>query len=188
MFVPEAPVSPVSSFAERAITYSTLDAMLGDVHVFRYWTAFAVLLILWGLVWFVRHILPVGDNVNTVAQDTSAVEGANVPHRKFWGGSTGGVTGTSGGAVVPRHNRLDRANEMLRDLTLLLLGALTWNTFARAGTRSVEILAWIYVAISIFWLVFEVAMEHRLGRFVFGIVTFGIALAIIGIGWSFGWF
>ncbi|KAF7724323.1 hypothetical protein EC973_001169, partial [Apophysomyces ossiformis] len=39
-------------------------------------------------------------------------------------------------------NRVAGAHDMLRDLVLMLLSVLTLNTFARASTRAVMILAW----------------------------------------------
>ncbi|RUP31950.1 hypothetical protein BC936DRAFT_138600 [Jimgerdemannia flammicorona] len=174
------------------------SGFLSDYHVRRQWIAFFVLWLLWGFTWFVRHAFPgstrtaaPGDRVNAVDADADAsAANTTVPatgtHSK-WG--LGGSSRYSGdgygyGGIAGRGNR---AHDVLRDLVLLLLSALLVNTLAQGSTYAVEILAWIFVAFAIVWTIFEASYESRIARFFFGLVFFGITVAIFSLAFHEGW-
>ncbi|KAI9476017.1 MAG: hypothetical protein EXX96DRAFT_575453 [Benjaminiella poitrasii] len=85
-------------------------------------------------------------------------------------------------------NRLNRAHDMLRDLVLMLLSVLTLNTFARASTRAVMIIAWIFVAFAVVYFIVEASYEHRYLRLVYSLTFYGLGLAVVGLAYAQGFY
>ncbi|KAJ2956327.1 hypothetical protein NQZ79_g7792 [Umbelopsis isabellina] len=140
------------------------------------WTAFFALWLLWGLFWFLRHAF--GD-----AHQVDADAEANTKSR--WHVGTTHAVYSNNPSIL--QSRLSRGSEVLGDLVVLLLAALAINTFAGGITHAVMILSWIFFGFAVFWAVFEAAVEHHIARFVFGLIFYGIAIAIAALGYRYGW-
>lgn len=126
------------------------------------WIAFSTLWIFWGFAWVVRYAF--GSLSATVNPDD-----------KSWS--------------VTIFNRLNRACDMLRDLTLLLLSAEILNTFARASTRAVMIITWFFFVVAILYFAFEVSYgQHRRLRFMFSLIFYSLGLAIAGLAFQQGFY
>ena len=61
------------------------------------------------------------------------------------------------------------------------------NSLARGSGKAVEILSWIITAIAVVWLLLELFVDNRFVRTAFGLVEFGLLLAIFGLSYSVGW-
>ncbi|KAG0164379.1 hypothetical protein DFQ28_010516 [Apophysomyces sp. BC1034] len=168
--------------------FEPIQIFLIDWHVRVTWIAFLTLWVFWGAAWFTRHAFG-GDEIAltptsthpVVAPTTTAGEPSADPeapgNKRFapaWGTSI--------------WNRLIGANDLLRDLVLMLLSVLTINTFARASTRAVMILAWIYVALAFVVFFIETAVQHRFLRLFYSLVFYAICLAIIGLAYAEGFY
>ncbi|KAI8991329.1 hypothetical protein BDF20DRAFT_844119 [Mycotypha africana] len=185
-----------------------IQLYLTDWHVRVTWIAFMTLFVLWGLAWWVRNAFG-GDKstIAPVATTTTTTTGTVDPTLTNDPNRTGAVTdpeigGTAGTTTTTGHtkyatapswtqnafNRLNRAHDLLRDLVLMLLSALCINTFARASTRAVMILAWIFVAFAIVYFFVEAGYEHRYLRLVYCCIFYGIALAIVGLAYAQGFY
>jgi hypothetical protein len=187
-----------------------IQTYLVDWHVRVTWIAFMTLWVLWGLAWFIRNAFG-GDSgsthVNTIqsnAQISAANDGSNLnndPNHVATDPETGGIANTSGthhhkntkplaapAWSVNVFNRLNRAHDMLRDLVLMLLSVLTLNTFARASTRAVMIIAWIFVAFAIVYFIVEASYEHRYLRLVYSLTFYGLGLAVVGLAYAQGFY
>ncbi|KAL7328046.1 hypothetical protein PS15p_206374 [Mucor circinelloides] len=189
-----------------------IQTFLTDWHVRVTWIAFMTLWVLWGLAWFIRNAFG-GDSasthVNTI-QSSAQIAAANDvshlnndPNHVVTDPETGGVAGTTATNGVHHKktqylaapawsvnvfNRLNRAHDMLRDLVLILLSVLTLNTFARASTRAVMIIAWIFVAFAIVYFIVEASYEHRYLRLVYSLTFYGLGLAVVGLAFAQGFY
>lgn len=153
--------------------FLSMSDFLLDWHVRVGWIAFSVLWLLWACSWVFRHIFggdtAPGNAVvtdptatNTTAAGTAGATGtAGTTDPEVAGGATGTnpavapTTTTAGNNKMAGFlgraptwgqkifNRLDRGQELLRDLVLMLLSVMVINTFARGSTRGVMILAWL---------------------------------------------
>ncbi|KAI9317526.1 hypothetical protein BX666DRAFT_1938107 [Dichotomocladium elegans] len=148
---------------------------LTDRSVRSYWIAFFTQWVLWGLVYFIRHIFgyDAAERPATSAEPEATEEGK--PRKRFAMGA--GSFGT----------RLNHAHRVLMENTLLLLSVLVLNTFAAGSTRAVMILTWIYFALTAIVAFSEVGYGHRFVRFVYSAVFYAITLAIGGLAFSHGW-
>ncbi|KAI9263782.1 hypothetical protein BY458DRAFT_438541 [Sporodiniella umbellata] len=154
-----------------------ISDFLYDWHVRVGWIAFSTLWVLWGISWFVRNAFG-GDNliaidsgvVNPESNETTAFNTAS--HEKkllpapVWS--------------VGIYTRLDRSNDVLRDLVLMLLSVLSLNTFARGSTRAVMILAWIFTTFAVIYSLVEASYERRFIRLLYSVNFYGISFAIVG--------
>jgi hypothetical protein len=193
-----------------------VQSFLQDRHVRTTWIAFMTLWVFWGLAWFVRNAFG-GDTsatqVNTIQSSgqiaadptlrnnaTSTVDpetGAPVNANTDPNATTAATTGTHHKKVAPLaapawslkiFNRLNRAHDLLRDLVLMLLSVLTLNTFARASTRGVMIIAWIFVALAFITFVIEASYEHRYLRLLYTLAFYALGLAIVGLAYARGFY
>jgi hypothetical protein len=190
--------------------YLSMSDFLLDWHVRVGWIAFSVLWLLWALAWVFRHIFG-GDTApgNAVVTDptTANTTAAGTTDPEVAGGATGATATTAApnttGAGNNKmagflgraptwgqkiFNRLDRAQELLRDLVLMLLSVMVINTFARGSTRGVMILAWIFLAFAVVLTFVESAIAHRFIRFSYALIFFVIALIILGFAWAQGFY
>jgi hypothetical protein len=200
---------------DRPRTLLPIQDFLDDWHVRATWIAFMTLWVFWGLSWFVRNAFG-GDSSTHVQNIQSSAQIAADPtlHNNPNQTGTTAVDPESGAPVadpnvattatpVTTHkvaplpapawsvkvfNRLNRAHDLLRDLILMLLSVLTLNTFARASTRAVMIIAWFYVGFAFVTFVIEASYEHRYLRFVYTLVFYALALAIAGLAFAEGFF
>ncbi|KAI7901495.1 uncharacterized protein BX663DRAFT_514624 [Cokeromyces recurvatus] len=184
---------------------------LVDWHVRVTWIAFMTLWVLWGLAWFSRHAFggdasthyqnanystQVGHDPNVTTTTDPELGGVGV------GANTTTAQGTTAGYNNTAHkqplsapawsvnifNRLNRAHDMLRDLVLMLLSVLTLNTFARASTRAVMIIAWIFLAFAVIYFVVEASYEHRYLRLLYALTFYGLGLAVVGLAYAQGFY
>jgi hypothetical protein len=70
----------------------------------------------------------------------------------------------------------------------MLLSVLTLNTFARASTRGVMIIAWFFVALSFVTFAIEATYEHRYLRLVYTLIFYALGLAIVGLAYAKGFY
>lgn len=166
-----------------------IQTFLDHPHVRTTWIAFMTLWVFWGLTWFVRNAFG-GDssggqrdiqssgNATTVDPETGAAT-ANPVHKNA-------APLSAPAWSVGIFNRLNRAHDLLRDLTLMLLSVLTLNTFGRASLRGVMILAWIFVALAFVTFAIEATYEHRYLRLLYTLAFYGMGLAIVGLAYSKG--
>lgn len=185
----------------------SIQTYLVDWHVRVTWIAFMTLWVFWGLAWFIRNAFG-GDSgsthVNTIqssAQIAAANDGSNLnndPNRIATDPETGGIANANHHKntqplaapawSVNVFNRLNRAHDMLRDLVLMLLSVLTVNTFARASTRAVMVIAWIFVAFAVVYFIVEASYEHRYLRLVYSLTFYGLGLAVVGLAFAQGFY
>lgn len=109
-----------------------LNLFVRNSNVRSSWIAFFSLWVLWGLSYFLRHIV---DPEPPIIQqqrpgDTEAVVGT----------TTTGNKRTKNDSLA---DRLRRSHDVLFENTLLLLSVLTLNTFGDGATRSVMVLSWM---------------------------------------------
>jgi len=116
-----------------------------------------------------------GSYVNNTTTDTAATRPGNVREK-----------GTHRG-VDSFYDRVARAANLARDLTLFLLIGLTVNSIAHGAGMSVLILAWIFFALSMIWLGLVLVFEHFIVDVILGTILFGIILAILSIAYHYGW-
>ncbi|KAI8077881.1 uncharacterized protein BX664DRAFT_369559 [Halteromyces radiatus] len=154
---------------------SDFSLFMMDPNVKMYWVAFFSLLAYWGLVWFLRHVF--GDGHYSSGVNTRTTEdGVAVPQNTD---ATGGYRGwIQRPGTSNAHNRLTRASQVLGDLILMLLSVLVLNTIGQSRTRIVMILTWVFFGFAVFWSIFEAAKESHVARFLFGMIFYGIVLAI----------
>ncbi|KAJ8656347.1 hypothetical protein O0I10_007912 [Lichtheimia ornata] len=138
------------------------------------WIAFFTLWVLWGLVYFVRHVFGEDTEKPAPAQDSEQA-GESKPTKKKWR-PEGGFG-----------SRLANAHRVLFENTLLLLGVLVLNTFGGASTRAVMILTWIFFALTVIVAFTEIGYGHRFIRFLYSAAFFGITLAIGALAFQQGW-
>ncbi|CAO3590083.1 unnamed protein product [Absidia cylindrospora] len=160
-----------------------------DPNVKMYWVAFFSLLAYWGLLWFLRHAFGDCHHQN---------EEESMPSIKSPAGRTGEESAppinapTGYGRWVQHpdttnaHQRLGRASRVLGDLILMLLSVLILNTIGQGNSRIVMILTWIFFGFAVFWSIFEAAKESHLARFLFGMIFYGIMLAIGALAFIYG--
>lgn len=194
-----------------------VEYYLSDWHVRVTWIAFMTLWVFWGLAWFIRfafggdtHSVPaLNIQSSQVAADNAAVHHTNAVDPGAIDPETGAPVGTTTAAgttttnvhhnkkfapmtapawSVNIFNRLNRAHDMLRDLVLILLSVLTLNTFARASTRAVMIIAWIFVAFAAVYFAIEASYEHRYIRLLFSLIFYGLGLTVVGLAYAQGFY
>lgn len=95
-------------------------------------------------------------------------------------------TRIGGGGLMTVFNSFNRSHDMLRDLLLMLLTVMVLNTFARGLTRAVAVLAWLFFAFAAAFALFEGIFAHRFARLAYSVIFFGLALAIGGIAFAWG--
>ncbi|KAI8087956.1 uncharacterized protein B0P05DRAFT_464825 [Gilbertella persicaria] len=176
-----------------------IQPFLTDWHVRATWIAFMTLWVFWGLTWFVRnafggdsstHAHNVQSNTHQISHDpalnstadpeTAATANTTTDHKK------GFLPAPAWSVKV--FNRLNRAHDMLRDLVIMLLSVLTLNSFARASTRAVMIIAWLFVAFAFVYFVLEVSVEHRYLRLLYSLTFYALGLAIVGLAYAQGFY
>jgi hypothetical protein len=62
------------------------------------------------------------------------------------------------------------------------------NTFARASTRAVMILAWFIVAWAVIFFFAELFIDNRYARFAYAFILFGMYLAMGGLAFKQGFY
>ncbi|KAH8554975.1 hypothetical protein BGW37DRAFT_481918 [Umbelopsis sp. PMI_123] len=179
------------------------------------WAATFATFVLWGTTWFMRHAfgqadeVAFGPNVGGYGTKRSGVD-PELGQTSAGGGpamtttdntnvgTTAGTTGTTaynedparlgGGASTLQnvYNRMQRSHDMLRDLTLMLLFVMVLNSFAKGLTRAAAILTWIYFGFAVIFAVVESLVAHKYARLIYSLVFFGIALAIGGGAFAYG--
>ncbi|KAI8638026.1 hypothetical protein BD408DRAFT_423559 [Parasitella parasitica] len=190
----------------------SIESYLYDWHVRVTWIAFMTLWVLWGLAWFIRnafggdsgstHIHTIQSNAQVAAtHDVSNLN--NDPNHIVTDPENGGIATTANANAVHNKNakylaapawsvnvfnRLNRAHDMLRDLVIMLLSILTLNTFARASTTAVMIIAWVFVAFAVVYFVVEASYEHRYLRLVYSLTFYSLGLAVVGLAFAQGFY
>lgn len=170
--------------------FQDFGAFIGDGYIRSSWIAFLTLWVLWGFLYVIRHAF--GDPYNNVpnvnatgaaAPATADEEAAASKSGRFGflnrfggGGATGGIA-----------SRIWAAHRLLRDNILMLLSVLVLNTYSRGSTRGVFILSWIFFAFTVFFVIVEVVIGHRLVRLGYSIIFYALALAIAGLAFQIGW-
>ncbi|ORZ00477.1 hypothetical protein BCR43DRAFT_511477 [Syncephalastrum racemosum] len=141
------------------------------------WAAMFTLFILWGIVWFVRHVFTDSNATGDVQQPT------NPPP------PSGDQRPQLPRVIETPKTRLYRSADTLRDSSLLLLIALTFNETVTVGpTLSVLVLSWIYVLITVIYAGVIGGISHNVAHFVLSLLTFAIALVIAAIAFGHGFF
>ncbi|KAL0088576.1 hypothetical protein J3Q64DRAFT_1819612 [Phycomyces blakesleeanus] len=160
-----------------------MNAFLLDWHVRVTWIAWMTLYVFWGAAWFSRHAF---DNSNESDLSTGVHSGTADP------ALDGQDVANHHKTVQPPSwsrgicNRLNRAHDMLRDQVFMLGSVLTLNTFARASTRAVMILSWIYVAFAFIMFFVEAGYKNGYVRFLYSLLFYGIGLTICGLAYRQG--
>jgi len=94
-----------------------------------------------------------------------------------------------GGGLSDIFLRINRSSEMLRDLLLMLLSVMVLNSFGKGLTRAVAVIAWIFFGLAVIFALLESFLGHRFLRLAYTLIFFGLALAIGGIAFAYGfWF
>ena len=169
--------------------FQDCGAFIGDGYIRSSWSAFLTLWVLWGFVYVFRHAF--GDpytavpNVNATgaaAPATADEEAAAAKSGRF--GFLNRFGGNAPGGIA---SRMWSAHRLLRDNILMLLSVLVINTYSRGSTRGVFILSWIFFAFTVFFVIVELVVGHRLIRLGYSIIFFALALAIVGLAFQIGW-
>ncbi|CEG79764.1 hypothetical protein RMATCC62417_14193 [Rhizopus microsporus] len=153
-----------------------INAFVEDWHVRVTWIAFMTLWVFWGLVWIFRNFFVTSPTVSA-SPDANATTDAEVSNKKFFGAANGSFAG-----------RLDRAHQIVKDALFSLLCLLAMNSFARASTRAVMILAWFFTAFAVFWFVVELVVDNRHVRLLYSVIFYGLGLAIAGLAFKQGFY
>jgi hypothetical protein len=160
-------ITPISNFVE-------------DWHVRVTWIAFMTLWVFWGLIWIVNSYF-VGDVIAAAAPEGNAIAtDAEVPHKTF------GLSAPAINATFAA--RIGRGHQTVKDALFSLLCLLSLNTFARASTYAVMILAWFYVAFAVVWFLAELVIDSRIMRVTYTLIFYALGLAIAGLAYKQGFF
>ncbi|KAL7313315.1 hypothetical protein PS15m_007076 [Mucor circinelloides] len=161
--------------------YATETDFVEDWHVRVTWIAFMTLWVIWGLLWVVRSYF-VGQDISNVTEPeaTSASENGfakklHIPSPNF----------AVSGSFAPR---LEKGYQVVKDSLFSLLCLLSMNSFARASTRAVMILAWFFVAFAVFWFIAELVVDNRYMRVIYSTIFYALGLAIGGLAYKQGFF
>ncbi|CAO3615138.1 unnamed protein product [Mucor fragilis] len=166
----------------RNLIYATETDFVQDWHVRVTWIAFMTLWVIWGLIWVVRSFF-VGQVASATTTNPEAAAGSadpEVAHKKF-----SMKTPVINGTFAPR---LERGYQVVKDALFSLLCLLSMNTFARASTYAVMILAWFFVAFAVFWFAVELVVDNRYVRVLYTTIFYGLGLAIGGLAYKQGFF
>ncbi|KAL9543346.1 hypothetical protein PS6_009328 [Mucor atramentarius] len=153
-----------------------------DWHVRVTWIAFMTLWVIWGLIWVVRSFFvgQVASAGTTNPEAATTAADPEVAHKKF-----SMKTPVINGTFAPR---LERGYQVVKDALFSLLCLLSMNTFARASTYAVMILAWFFVAFAVFWFAVELVVDNRYVRVLYTTIFYGLGLAIGGLAYKQGFF
>lgn len=153
-----------------------------DWHVRVTWIAFMTLWVFWGLVWTVRSYF-VGDATKPVVTEPDAAAttaDAETAHKKFGMSKLSVNSGFAG--------RIERGYRQVTEALFSLVCLLTLNTFARASTRAVMIIAWFYLAFAVVWYIAELVTDNRYVRVLYTVIYYGLGLTIAGLAFKQGFF
>ncbi|KAI1308447.1 hypothetical protein EDD11_004270 [Mortierella claussenii] len=186
------------------------DRFLGRRAVRDTWIALWVLWALWAMLFLLRQLLGHhrynglrGDRVvssDAVAPDVGPYDAAAVPGRTAATSAVGVEPVAVGGArpvgtqktffgrsADNFRDRVDRTHNLVRDLTLMLLLAVTLNTLGRGSGVFVLIVAWIYVAFAYLWAGIIMMVENRILDFILGGLEMLLILAMLIAAYAVGW-
>jgi hypothetical protein len=156
---------------------STITTFTEDWHVRVTWIAFMTLWVFWGLIWVVRsYFIGQAAPATTTTPEAPATE-TEAHHNKF------AIMANNSYAI-----RLERGHQIVKDALFSLLCLLSMNTFARASTRAVMILAWFFVAFAVVWFVAELIVDNRYMRVVYSTIFYALGLTIAGLAYKQGFF
>jgi len=151
----------------------------------RIWIVPFTIWILWALTLLTRYF--VGGSHHDAFYDNRTTDAEGV---------AAGATNTTGrpekarmggGIMSSLAHRTQRVANLLRDLLLSITLALIVNTFGGGTTKGTEVLSWVFLGFLLFWAATEFMMDHRIVRLTFGLVEYGIVLAILSLAWAEGW-
>jgi hypothetical protein len=156
------------------------SAFVEDWHVRVTWISFMTLWVFWALIWTICSFF-IGQNRVAVSDPNTSDDAETAQKKKFGFVPTISVANDFSA-------RLDRAHNLVQDILFSLLCLLSMNTFARASTRAVMILAWFVVAWAVVFYFAELFIDNRYARFAYAFVLFGIYLAIGGLAFKKGFY
>ncbi|KAG0231937.1 hypothetical protein BGW42_008537 [Actinomortierella wolfii] len=193
-----APDFTTLDIGDALATSEDLRSFLNARSVRNGWIALWCLWMVWALLFLAKQVL-----------GGQAARRVGVPHQSAATGTQPGVeTGTYttgqapattastgevrekgiiGRSVDSLHNRVSRASDLARDLTLFLLIGLTVNSIAHGSGVSVLVLAWIYFVFALIWLGIVLLFENFIIDVIMGVIQFGLILAILSIAYHYGW-
>ncbi|GJJ76526.1 hypothetical protein EMPS_08885 [Entomortierella parvispora] len=90
-------------------------------------------------------------------------------------------------AVENVRERVDRAYDLVRDLTLMLLLVVTVNTFGLGSGIAMLILVWVYLSVAVFWASLMMLIENRIIDMVLGSIEMLLLLAMLIAAYAIGW-
>ncbi|RUS23349.1 hypothetical protein BC937DRAFT_86983 [Endogone sp. FLAS-F59071] len=197
LFPRDMPIDASQSSKSGAL-YDILDFtfFFSSTAVRKTWIAFFIFWILWVLIQLARYVFSQGldSERSTEGQRFEPViRPAGGPEMREQGADDGrpvprdDVGGTKMFDLAGMTRRLNRIQDLFRDLLLSLFAALTINSFGRGGMSSVEILTWIFLGVAIIWMLLELAFDNRLIRIVFALVLYVINLVIFILAFAAGW-
>ncbi|KAI8876012.1 hypothetical protein K501DRAFT_289111 [Backusella circina FSU 941] len=170
-----------SNFHIASLMATDVTSFVDDWHVRVTWIGFMTLWVFWALIWTIRSFF-IGQTAVAAAPDEAAAVDPETAHKKKFGFVTTVSTG-SNFAI-----KLDRAHQLVKDTLFSLLCLLSMNTFARASTRAVMILAWFIVAWAFVFFFAELFIDNRYARFAYAVILFGQFLAIGGLAFKQGFY
>jgi hypothetical protein len=170
-----------SNFHIASLMATDIDAFVEDWHVRVTWIAFMTLWVFWALIWTIRSFFIGQAAVVAVPDEAAAVDPETAHKKKF-----GFVPTVSVGNNFA--TKLDRAHQLVKDTLFSLLCLLSMNTFARASTRAVMILAWFIVAWAVIFFFAELFIDNRYARLTYAVILLGQFLAIGGLAFKEGFF
>ncbi|KAL9546987.1 hypothetical protein PS6_007374 [Mucor atramentarius] len=150
--------------------YATETDFVEDWHVRVTWIAFMTLWVIWGLLWVVRSYF-VGQDISNVTEPEATSASENGFAKKLH---------------IPSPNFA--GYQVVKDSLFSLLCLLSMNSFARASTRAVMILAWFFVAFAVFWFIAELVVDNRYMRVLYSTIFYALGLAIGGLAYKQGFF
>ncbi|KAF9919284.1 hypothetical protein BX616_009987 [Lobosporangium transversale] len=166
------------------------------------WIALWVMWMLWMFLFLAKQIFGSprvydarGDRVpaGTAAPDVGPY-GNTAHHEAAVGTTTAPVAapvnqhkGHFGRTANNMRERIRRTHNLVRDLTLMLLLALTVNAFGSGSAVFVNIMAWIFTALAFMWAGAIMMVESRILDMAFGVLEMLSILAILIAAYAMGW-
>ncbi|RIA83615.1 hypothetical protein C1645_716080 [Glomus cerebriforme] len=147
------------------------EAFISRRSVRNTWVAFWILWFIWSLVSFLHYSTRDTDRNNRGAD--GGERGDQTKTKKFRFGRDG--------------NGAKRVANLARDLLLGLLSALVVNSISRGSAVAVEIITWFYLGVAIILLLIEALVDNKIIRLFFGVIEFGLLVAIFGLAYAHGW-
>ncbi|ORY08162.1 hypothetical protein K493DRAFT_46951 [Basidiobolus meristosporus CBS 931.73] len=171
--------------------WSKDDSYIRDCYIalWTFWIIWSLLLLArYFFDWKDRHLVAAPGTVPEMHERVGSTDSTH-PAVESQATSPGGASpaATSKPALSPLGAKVARAESLSRNLFVTFLWMLTASALGYGITRGSMIVAWLYFSFAVVWIASELSITHPAARIGFGLTELGLALAVMGIAFNFGW-